>query len=179
MSDSLRDQLLKAGLVSKGKAKLDKQNKRKKQRRAKPSADGGDSVAAAVEQRKKAQQVRDRALNQEREQARAHKARKAQIRQLLRGQRLNDKAAEERYNFADGARLKSLYVTPEQRRQLVDGQLAIVLFGDSQYLVGLDVVAKARALDSAIKVHINEGHETGGDADDPYAAFKVPDDLMW
>lgn len=181
MSNSLRDQMLKAGLVSKGKVKLEKQNVRKKKRRAPQQGNTDQAVSAAAQARKKAQQERDRALNLEREQARARKALKVQMRQLLRARRLNDKAAEERYNFSDGDRLKSLYVTREQRRLLVEGKLAIVMFGESQYLVPLEVVEKARALDGKVKVHITDSTNTdpGEDADDPYAAYKVPDDLIW
>jgi len=180
MSVSLQDQLLKAGLVSKGKAKLDKQNARKKKRRQRQQGGAKDNaVSTSVQAQRKAQQERDKALNREREQARARKALKVQMRQLLRSHRVNDKKAEERYNFAVDERLKSLYVTKEQRRDLMQGRLAVVLFGDSLYLVSLEVVDKARAMDSGIKVHINQPEEQAAAADDPYADYQVPDDLMW
>ena len=180
MSDSLQDQLLKAGLISKGKAKLDKQNNRKKKRRQRQQGGASDNaVATSVQAQRKAQQERDKALNREREQARARKALRVQMRQLLRGNRVNDKKAEERYNFAVDERLKSLYVTLEQRRGLMQGKLAVVLFGDSLYLVPLEVLDKARAMDAGVKVHINQPEEQAADADDPYADYHVPDDLMW
>lgn len=180
MSDSLQDQLLKAGLISKGKAKLDKQNNRKKKRRQRQQGGSSDNVvAASVQAQRKAQQERDKALNREREQAKARKALRVQMRQLLRSNRVNDKKAEERYNFAVDDRLKSLYVTQKQRQALMQGQLAVVLFGDSLYLVPLEVVEKARAMDAGVKVHINQPEEQPTDADDPYADYQVPDDLMW
>ncbi len=180
MSDSLQDQLLKAGLISKGKAKLDKQNNRKKKRRQRQQGGASDNtVSTSVQAQRKAQQERDKALNRERERAKARKALRVQMRQLLRSNRVNDKKAEERYNFALDERLKSLYVTPEQRRGLMQGKLAVVLFGDSLYLVPLEVVDKVRAMDVGIKVHINQPEEQTADSDDPYADYQVPDDLMW
>ena len=180
MSDSLQDQLLKAGLISKGKAKLDKQNNRKKKRRQRQQGGASDNaVAASVQAKRKAQQERDKALNREREQAKARKALRVQMRQLLRSNRVNDKKAEERYNFAIGERLKSIYVTREQRQSLMQGKLAVIVFGDSSYLVPLAVVDKARALDAEVKVHINQPEEQAAADDDPYADYKVPDDLMW
>ena len=175
--------MLKAGLVSKGKVKQQKQNSRKKRRRA-----SGDSPADEAAKRataaQRANQARDRKLNLEREQARQRKALRVQMRQLLRSHRVNDKQAEDRYNFTIGDKLKSLYVTPKQRSQLMSAQLAIVLFGDSQYLVPTATVDKARALDPAVRVYIapaatDTDSAAAQDPDDPYADYQVPDDLMW
>ena len=180
MGNSLRDQMLKAGLVSKGKVKQQKQNSGKKRRRQSPQQDSGNPALAQAEAVRKAKQQRDRALNLEREQAKQRKELRARMRQLLRKERVNDKKAEDRYNFTIGERLKSLYVTSRQRQQLMAGELAIVLFGDSQYLVPVATVTKARALDAGVVVYQDEPPQASGeDADDPYADFKVPDDLIW
>ena len=175
--------MLQAGLVSKGKVKQQKQNSRKNRRRKAPQgaqqdgADASNQAQAAM----RAQQERDRALNLEREQAKKRKELRVQMRQLLRSQRVNEKKAEDRYNFTVGDKLKSLYVTPPQRGKLMAGELAIILFGDSQYLVPPATVDKARALDAAVTVYVAEpvAASSEPDADDPYADFKVPDDLMW
>lgn len=175
--------MLQAGLVSKGKVKQQKQNSRKNRRRKTPQGAQQDDAAASnqAQAAMRAQQARDRALNLEREQAKNRKALRVQMRQLLRSQRVNEKKAEDRYNFTVGDKLKSLYVTAPQRAKLMAGELAIILFGDSQYLVPLATVAKAQALDAGVTVYVAEPAAASSelDADDPYADFKVPDDLMW
>ena len=175
--------MLKAGLVSKGKVKQQKQNSRKKRRRT-PDDNPSDEAAKQAVAAQRASQERDRKLNLEREQVRQRKALRVQMRQLLRTHRVNDKKAEDRYNFTIGDKLKSLYVTPKQRTQLMSAQLAIVLFGESQYLVPVDVVDKARTLDADVRAYLasadaptDNGSEP--DKDDPYAQYQVPDDLMW
>lgn len=175
--------MLKAGLVSKGKVKQQKQNSRKKRRRTpgdKPSDEAAKQAAAA----QRANRERDRQLNLEREQVKQRKALRVQMRQLLRTHRVNDKKAEDRYNFTMGDKLKSLYVTPKQRSELMSARLAIVLHGDSQYLVPVEVVDKARALEADLQVYIvpattEKDSAAEADADDPYADYQVPDDLMW
>jgi len=175
--------MLQAGLVSKGKVKQQKQNSRKNRRR-KPAEAQQDDAASRAQAAQRANRERDRQLNLEREQVKQRKALRVQMRQLLRSHRVNDKKAEDRYNFTIDDKLKSMYVSSKQRRQLLSAQLAIVLFGESQYLVPVEVVDKARALQSDVQVHIATAAtapEPAGevDADDPYAAFQVPDDLIW
>ena len=176
--------MLQAGLVSKGKVKQQKQNSRKNRRRT----SGESSTDEAVRQAEAAQRTsreRDRKLNLEREQARQRKALRVQIRQLLHSNRVNDKRAEDRYNFTIGDKLKSIYVTSKQRRQLRSAQLVIVLFEDSQYLLPIELVEKVRALQPDVPIYTASAGSAGSersdqpDADDPYANFQVPDDLMW
>lgn len=173
--------MLQAGLVSKGKVKQQKQKARKNRRR--PAGDNAsDEAARKAAAAQRAARERDRQLNLEREQARQRKAKRGQMRQLLRSHRVNDKKAEDRYNFTMGDKLKSLYVTPKQRQQLMSAQLAIVLFGDSQYLVPVAVLDKVRALQPDVLIYTAPAAseaDAAKDPDDPYADYQVPDDLMW
>ena len=173
--------MLKAGLVSKGKVKQQKQNSGKNRRRQAPKGGGDDPAARQVQAAQRAKQERDRALNRDREQAKQRKELRIRMRQLLRTNRVNDKKAEDRYNFTVGDKLKSLYVNPAQRKQLMAGELAVILFGDSQYLEPLAVIEKAKALDAGVVVYIADQRASSAepDKDDPYAGFEVPDDLMW
>jgi hypothetical protein len=82
------------------------------------------------------------------------------------------------YNFADGKLVKRIYVTETQRRQLAGGQLAVVRQGEGYDLVPLDVAEKIRARDGAGLVLLNQP-EAEEEQDEAYAAYRVPDDLMW
>ena len=179
MANSLQDQLLTAGLVTQGQAKQLKQRSRK-QKRSKASGSTQAGIDRQIRATQQAKQAHDRALNEEKERARVRKERRARMRQLLRSTRVNSKKAEDRYNFAVGGKLKSMYVTSGQRSQLGEGQLIVVAFGETLYLVPLEVMAKAREIDPDVVVHINQPEpQKEPDADDTYAGFEVPDDLMW
>ena len=131
---SLREQLLKAGLVSGNKVKetesiVRKQKHQIKKNKSLATAEAVKKAAeqqrlAAEEQRKK---ERDRELNRESEAKKKRTAELARLRQLIDGQRLNDSEAELRYNFSpDGRRVCFVRVTPQQQKHLAMGKIGIV-----------------------------------------------------
>ena len=64
--------------------------------------------------------------------------------------------------------------------KLSDGRLGIVALGELFEILPRTVVEKITAIDKKIVVILNE--RTGvepDDPEDPYAEYKVPDDLMW
>ncbi len=102
------------------------------------------------------------------------------IREFLRQHRLNDKAADIAYYFQARRGTKYLYVTPEQQRLLSQGQLAVLIRNERCYLLSLHDAEQIRRWDADSDIFIDtRQEETPADADDPYAAFKVPDDLRW
>jgi hypothetical protein len=175
MAGSLQEQLVKAGLASEQQLKQTKSKKRK-QKRA-----GGESPDAA--QRKQAARLaaekreRDQALNRQRDEEAKRKAEQVALWQLVRDNRIARPNGDTAYNFADGKALKRLYVSADQHRALVGGELAIVRHDDFYALVPAAVAERVATVDAtAVLVH-----NTGGpdDGDDEYAEYKVPDDLMW
>ena len=138
---SLRDQLLKAGLVSQGKAKKVESDARKQAHKIKKDK----SLAATETARKEAEQrsrkaeearkkERDRLLNLEREAEKQHHADLARVRQLIASQRLNDPDADIRYNFsADGRRIRFVRVTAQQQNRLAMGLIGIARNADDEY----------------------------------------------
>lgn len=182
MANSLMDQLLKAGVASEKQAKKVKHEKRagkggKKGRQASPATQV-DAAALAARQAAAAKAERDRRLNLERKAAAEQKALAAQVRQLIAQNRLPREGAGEAYHFTDGRMLKSLPVTPAQRAQLARGQLDIVRDGEAYELVSAEVAEKIRARDAS-RVMARPAAESKPDADDPYAGYEVPDDLIW
>ncbi|MGB5737692.1 MAG: DUF2058 domain-containing protein [Thiohalocapsa sp.] len=174
MGNSLQDQLLKAGLVSEQRAKQT-QTKKRKQKRA---GGGGGGDAAQQEAAKAAAQKRerDRELNRQRDEEAKHKAELVALWQLVRDNRISRDRGDLAYNFTDGKALKRLYVNAEQQAGLVGGKLAIVRQDDFYALVPAEVAERVAAHDtSMVLVH----NKPTAEADDEYADYKVPDDLMW
>lgn len=130
---SLRDELLKAGLVSADKIKKLETDTRNQQHQHKKNRTlGAEEKARQAEARRRAdadairKREQDQRLNQKREAEKQRREQAARARQLIDGHRLNEAEAEDRYNFQDGRFVRSVRVTAAQRKALVRGQLAIV-----------------------------------------------------
>jgi uncharacterized protein YaiL (DUF2058 family) len=179
MVNSLQDQLLKAGLIDARKvstANKDKKKQEKQQRKHK--IETVDETKLNVQQALQEKAERDRQLNFQRdEQARA-KAIIAQIKQLIEISHLARDSAELTYNFTDGTKIKKILVTESMRNQLSNGRLAIVKFDDKYYVVPKSVAEKIKLRDASYVVVSNVLQEAD-DENDPYAEYKIPDDLMW
>jgi hypothetical protein len=185
VASSLQEQLLKAGLVSQQKAKQTKTDKRKDAK-----ARGQAPDPAAEERRRRAEQAqaekaeRDRALNRERQEAARRAALANELRQLIHTHRVTRDRGELAFNFADGKALKRIYVTLEQQRGLSDGRLAVVRQDHFYELVPGEIADKVRSRDADLVVVQNHrpaqpGAQPTANAEDPYAGYEVPDDLMW
>lgn len=176
---SLQDQLLKAGIVDKKKAKEIKKEQRKK---AKQTPKGSQPVDEAREQAKQAlaeKSRRDREINKQQQAEADRKAIFAQIIQLIKMNRIARTGGEIAYQFTDGKKIKKLYVTAEQQNQLTRGQLAIVTLDEAYELVPAVVAEKIKQRDSKPIVLLHSPGDTEVEDDDPYADYQIPDDLMW
>lgn len=179
----LKDQLLKAGLVNEKQIKQARKEKHKENRQQQ----GPQKNAAAAEEQRRIQQAmaekaeRDRLLNLQRKEEADRKALAAQIRQLIEAHRQPKGDGETPYNFADGNTVKRLYVSDKVRGQIVRGQLAIVRLDKQYELVPAEIADRIRERDAACVVlhNIPAQTETKDEGDDPYSAYKIPDDLMW
>lgn len=179
MANSFGDQFLKAGLVNKTQLSKAQKSKAKQQNlKQKQKIEAVDEAAAAARQAAADKAARDRELNRQQQQHAECKAVQAQVRQLIELNRLPREGGETGYNFQDGSLIKKIFVTEEVHAKLGRGLLAIVRY-DSGYEVIPAVVAEKIKLrdDTCIVSHAETQLESG--ADDPYADYKVPDDLMW
>ena len=176
---SLQDQLLKAGIVDKKKVKEVKKEQRK-QARQQPK--GSVQVDETKEQAKRAlteKSNRDREINKQQQAEAEKKAIHAQIIQLIKMNRVDRQNGEIAYQFTDGKKIKKLFVTGLLQTQLIKGQLAITKLGESYDLVPSAVADKIRQRNEAVIVLLNTNTQTEADEDDPYAAYEIPDNLMW
>ncbi|MGH1462636.1 MAG: DUF2058 domain-containing protein [Neptuniibacter sp.] len=185
MAGSLKDQLLNIGLVDQKKAKQADTEKRKKNKKAKKARKSGQSVVdeqaqkqQELEKQRMEKQQRDRELNLKREEERRNKEIKAQCRQMIIQQQLTwPDDAEVSYNFAYDNKVKTLYVTDELQGQLIRGQVAIAVLDEKFYLIPDKFAEKIEQRLPEYVIRIQPEEEP--DEDDPYADYKIPDDLMW
>lgn len=186
---SLKDQLLKAGLIDQSKAQKAEQEQRKQahqktakaQKQAKRTGEViVDEAKLLAEKARQEQAERSRELNrQQREQA-EKKAIQAQIRQLIEMNRINRKQGDIAYQFADGSKIKKIYLTTKLQDQLAYGMIALVKLGEGYELVPKQVAEKIAQRDAACILVQNTGStQQTVEEDDPYADYQIPDDLMW
>lgn len=176
---SLQEQFLKSGLVDKTKAKLANQDKSKQKKvERRTGTNSGDEVrlAALDTQRKNAE--RARAANAQRDAAATQKAIVAQIADMVQKNRQSKGLGDIAYNYTHDKKIERLYVSPAVQAHLMAGRLVIVCQGGSTELVPRIIADKIAERDASLVVRVNKA-STEIDADDPYAAFQIPDDLMW
>lgn len=179
MALSLRDQLLKAGLVNEKQAKQAGKQQQKQQRLVhKGQAEKDESQKLAAQQAMADKAARDQELNRQQQEKIEQKARAAQIKQLIEASRLPKLTTEDYYNFVDDKKVKRLSVNTLMRNKLSSGSLAIVRHGGGYEVIPREAALKIQERDAQRVVLLNTPTEAP-DADDPYAAYQVPDDLMW
>jgi uncharacterized protein len=215
MRNSLQEELLRAGLVTKeqvsetggdrsarpGAAPGKGGAARRRRRGGKAGGQGGKAAAersapatpnapAAAsrspvleEQRRRSGQVAQDLLPQiaRAEREGPERERRRQLQRLAETHGRNDPAASIAHHFVRANRVKRIYVTAEQHAALAAGTLAIVGFGDRHHVVDLDTLERMQAIDPRIFALRAEPDPSADapPADDPYAEYPVPDDLMW
>ncbi len=183
MSLSLREQLLKAGLVTEKQAKqAERQTSQQAHQRKKGSApDPTPKQKAAAQQAAAARIARDLELNRKQQEKAQRRARAAELRQLVEQLRVPRPESDEYYNFVDGGRIRRLQITPELRARLAVGTVAIVRYDGRYDLVPADAVERIRERHAeAIVASPASGPPSATPTeDDPYKDFVVPDDLTW
>ncbi|WP_288501074.1 DUF2058 domain-containing protein [uncultured Pseudomonas sp.] len=179
MSLSLRDQLLKAGLVNqKQVSQANKAEKKQKRLEHKGQVDVDDTQQRLAKEAMAEKAKRDQALNREQQEKAEKKARAAQIKQLIEATRLPKLTTEDYYNFVDDKKVKRIAVNALMRSKLSNGALAVVSYGGGYEVIPREAAVKIQERDPGRVLLLNTRVEEADD-DDPYAAYKIPDDLMW
>ncbi|GGY33030.1 hypothetical protein GCM10011297_02470 [Bacterioplanes sanyensis] len=181
MAKSLQEQLLASGLVNNKKAKQAQREKKRQQHLQRTGKeDIVDEAKINAEQARKQKAERDRELNRQREQQAHKKAIAAQIRQLVASNAIVSERADVRYQFVGpDKKVKPLHVDQAVFDRLSRGQLAIMELDNSFAVIPVPVTEKIRQRDSDIFIYIADAKADQLDEDDPYAAYQIPDDLMW
>ena len=181
MADSLRDQLLKSGIVKQVREER-RPNAPKGGRvpphKQVPKARGvaNDEVdlakAYAIRARAEANE-RKQAEREAAEQARLKRERKQKIQQLLQGKALNKPDADQVRHFEYSGKIRRVYVDAAQLAALNGGELGIVQQAGRYLLVERAIAEQVRGIDEHLLALLLEPG-SGGIGDDG-----VPDDLMW
>lgn len=177
---SLQDQLLKAGLTDEKKVKSANKQKRKQKKQQRSGADVAVDDTREVAQQALADKAqRSRELAQQQNAEAEKRAIAAQIKQLIEMNSQSRQGGEIAYNFSDGKHIKKLFVTQGIQDHLIKGKLAIVRLGEGYELVPSPIAEKISQRDADSVVLLNDPAADVVDEDDPYADYKIPDDLMW
>ncbi|HAR31765.1 MAG TPA: hypothetical protein DCR65_09580 [Gammaproteobacteria bacterium] len=209
MSQSLRDQLIKAGLADASKARKAERQQRAEQRTAqsttkkqaanqvdadantrtaKPVQTGTASANARAQAALREKAERDRAKQRELNAKAAEKALRAELKQLIQSNDQREKVAREDdvpYNFVHGRRVKRIYITRAQQSALSAGTLVIVNDDGRYHIIDQETAERVKARDPKriIAAHTDARAESGaaepGSDAEYYARFAVPDDLDW
>lgn len=186
MGKSFKDQLLELGLVDKkkvGKAKRDQHQSKKKKGKAgakQQYVDENELIAKKAEEKKK---IKAQQLNKEREAKLQKRADGARIKQLVEQHRVEKAKDGVAYRFNVAGKIHRIFVTKEVQEKISGGVLGIVScqWDEDLFEVVPRVVAeKILSIDKSVFVSlIARKSDNDADPDDPYADYKVPDDLIW
>ena len=179
MSDSLRDQLIKAGLATQKQVKqADREQHRDRQAKG-PKRPGPNEQQRAVDPARAAKAARDQALNRERQAQAEAKARAAEIRQLIEQHRLPKPETDEYFNFVDRKKVRRIAINADLRERLVRGDIAIARCEARYDFVPADIAPRIRERDARMVMSLDSSSDAKPDENDPYKDFVVPDDLTW
>jgi len=166
MSDSLRDQLIKAGLGKKSA----------RAGAAKAKSTPVDKIDLAKAYRLKAKidrksRQQDKYQQQLQDQQRRHINQK--IKAIVDAHAINDKDAELVRNFTYKGRIRMVRVTGDQLKALNQGSLVVVYLTGRYYLLP---AAQAKQVEKISTAHVPD---LSGDSPVGEQQHPVPDDLIW
>ena len=119
------------------------------------------------------------AEKEKQEQARRRREARAKLAAMVEGKVLNDPDAEIARHFEYGGKIKRIYVTEAQLRELNAGALGVLQLNGRYLLVDAGVLAAAeQVFPEAVALKVDPDAPA---ADDPYSdpKYQVPDDLVW
>lgn len=194
MSNDLRDQLLKAGLVTEEQVTKAEQQRNKPQ--PKPAHKSGPRKKASVRKSKATPRKRPAGQSEAADLAKAYAARekqerreqetqaqaareaearrrevKGKLRELVEQHQQNLETADIPYRFTVSGKVKQVYVTEPQRQQLAAGELSIALLDGKRHILPPEIGEQILALDPE-RVVIRHDPSTAAEDD-------IPEDLVW
>ncbi|MGG2098367.1 DUF2058 domain-containing protein [Acinetobacter haemolyticus] len=178
VKNALQAQLLKAGLVDNKKAKkLTKQVQHEQRLGQNDDA----ALKADIDRSKQEKIAKDQALNSEKQRILEEKALKASIIQMIKQHKVLQTEGDIAYQFIDDNKIKKVYLSQQVYNALVSGSLVIAKDQESYAYLPKALADKInQKMQGFILVNNNsEQNNETTDEDDPYAAYVIPDDLMW
>lgn len=179
MGNSLRDQLLKKGLVTKKQV-----NKALNEKRAFRSKKGNKEAREDDEVQKKIQQAREkqaahvRELNRQKNETAREKEIQDQIRQII-NKNIIEMEGDISFHFVDNKKIKKLFVIKKIAEDLSKGRMAVVKEDERYSVVPAKAAIQIQDRKAECVILLNTPETKDSDPDDPYAEFPIPDDLEW
>ena len=178
VKNALQAQLLKAGLVDNKKAKkLTKQA----QHGQRTGQNDDAALKAEIDRAKQEKLAKDQALNLEKQSILEEKALKASIIQMIKHHKVKEIEGDITYQFIDEGKIKKVYLSQQVYNALVSGSLVVAKDQNSYAYLPKALAEKIdQKMQGFILVNNNtEKNDQTTDEEDPYAAYVIPDDLMW
>ncbi|WP_407307165.1 DUF2058 domain-containing protein [Acinetobacter sp.] len=177
VKNALQAQLLKAGLVDNKKAKkLSKQAVHEQRTGQSNEAE----LKAKIAQDKQEKLAKDQALDLEKKRLLQGKELRAAIIQMINQHKIHDIDGEVSYQFIDESKIKKIYLNQQIYNALVSGSLVIAKEGEAYAVLPKALADRINdKMEGFIIVNNSEKNEQITDEEDPYAAYVIPDDLMW
>lgn len=178
MSDSLREQMLKAGFKESandkrsGKTQKHKSAQQKsgaaRKKHQNPKHQTGPSTLERQNIEKRKAEVA---------QAAERKRVKAEIKGLIVADKIDDVKGEIAHSYVIGKRIKQMFVNETARKELLAGNWVITRLNGATFIIPASTGIKVRALNPDWVVVTPT--DDNSSEDDDYADFQVPDDLTW
>lgn len=166
MSDSLREQMLRAGFKESPNDNKKRPRKTSKKKSSQQQTGPSSLERANIEKRKlEAEQIADR------------KRVKAEIKTLIEADKIDDAKGEIAHSYVIGKRIKQMFVSETVREQLLAGTAVITRLNGATYVIPALTGEKVCELNPDWVV-VTPSTDASSD-DDDYADFQVPDDLTW
>ncbi|MDR9432967.1 MAG: DUF2058 family protein [Spiribacter sp.] len=175
MSDSLRDQLLKAGLADEQTLRKARTQKRKKRRRGECDEDQ-EAATTAASQREADRRARDRTLNRRKQEEKEKQAAEQAARQMVIDEEIPHDG-QVRFQFNHNGQIRPIHVSATQQRDLAAGKLAIARTRGRYRLIPSESVEKIRSKAGFLIAWT--AADSASDNADEYSDHPIPDDLMW
>jgi len=178
VKNALQAQLLKAGLVDNKKAKKSTKQAQHGQR---TGQNDDTALKAEIDRAKQEKLAKDQALNLEKQNILEEKALKASIIQMIKHHKVKEIEGDITYQFIDEGKIKKVYLSQQVYNALVSGSLVVAKDQDSYAYLPKALAEKIdQKMQGFILVNNNsEKNDQTTDEEDPYAAYVIPDDLMW
>jgi len=181
MGNAFQDQLLKAGLVTKQQVQKANKSKHKKNKQTSKKDQVANKTEAQLKFQKQAQEKtkRDLELNQKKELQARQKAISTEINQLITNNSIErNNTCEITYNFEHNKKIKHIYVNSDMKQQIINGEVGIARIEGRYELVPRAIADKIQERNKK-RIILFGNTEQEIDENDPYADYKIPDDLTW
>lgn len=177
VKNALQAQLLKAGLVDNKKAKKLSKQAVHEQR----TGQGNEAeLKAKIEKDLQDKLAKDQALNLEKKRLLEEKTLRASVIQMISHHKIKETDGDVVYQFIDDSKIKKLYINQQIYNALVSGSLVVAKDQESYAFLPKALADRINEkLEGFILVSNADNKEAVTDEEDPYAAYVIPDDLMW